>query len=401
MTDPQDPSSAPLFTRDFWLLCVSSVLFMMSFSFPLFEFAEYLSAMPDGVEYVGFIIGLFTVSAGLSRLWSGRLADRIGRRPVMLFGTAVTAICGGFYIFTTTVMSFLALRFIHGMSTGWRPTATTAFLADIVPTKRRGEAMGYLGMAGSLGTALGPWMGSVVKELVSFDAMFICASVCGVFAYVLTMRLGDSIPHPQKFRWNMLRFHKGEEILTFRAMPAFIVALFDTFSFGVMITIGPLLVDHLGFEFKGSFNPSFIATSIAIRFIAGRASDRLGRILPLTLGMVFAVAAMLVLAHADTKGIAIFGGILYGVAIGLNRPTIFAWTADLADPKKIAVALATMLLALEIGIGAGAFLTGWLYDATRPAASISAGFQIAAAAAFLGLAYLLWYGRSQRSATVS
>lgn len=393
---PDHPESGTIFTRNFWLLCFSSVLFMMSFSFPLFELAEFLKRMDGGEAFVGFIIGLFTVSAGLSRLWSGRLADRIGRRPVMIFGTIVTAVCGGLYIFTTTILSFLALRFVHGLSTGWRPTATTAMLADVVPPKRIGEAMGYLGMAGATGTALGPWMGSVVKEHLGFDNMFITASVLGVLAWLMTSRLQESLPSAQKFTWSMLAFQKDEPILDRSATPAFMTTLFETFSFGTIITLAPLLVDELNFEYKGSFNPSFIATSIAIRFIAGRASDRLGRLVPLMIGMVFMITAMLVLGFSTTRWMAIFGGILYGVAIGLNRPTIFAWTTDLARPGHVALSLATMLLALEIGIGAGAFITGGLYDEANAAETISSGFFLAACSGVLGLGYLIWYGLKSR-----
>ena len=42
-------------------------------------------------------------------------------------------------------------------------------------------------------------------------------------------------------------------------------------------------------------------------------------------------------------------------------PTIFAWTADLAPKGKIALGLSTMLMALEIGIGGGAFISGFLF----------------------------------------
>ena len=347
--------------------------------------------------FVGFIIGLFT---GFRRVDASfgvrRLADRIGRRPVMIFGTIVTAVCGGLYIFTTTILSFLALRFVHGLSTGWRPTATTAMLADVVPPKRIGEAMGYLGMAGATGTALGPWMGSVVKEHLGFDNMFITASVLGgaglahdiPVARILAQRAEVHMEHAglQKGRADLGSIrHAG--LHDHRLRPS---------------ALGPSLRWHLcwwtssTFEYKGSFNPSFIATSIAIRFIAGRASDRLGRLVPLMIGMVFMITAMLVLGFSTTRWMAIFGGILYGVAIGLNRPTIFAWTTDLARPGHVALSLATMLLALEIGIGAGAFITGGLYDEANAAETISSGFFLAACSGVLGLGYLIWYGLKTR-----
>ena len=80
----------------------------------------------------------------------------------MLFGTWVTTIAGFGYIgvgaitgeavwsgVPVAVWAFLTLRLLHGMSTGFRPTGTTAFLTDITPLNRRGEALGYLGVAGN------------------------------------------------------------------------------------------------------------------------------------------------------------------------------------------------------------------------------------------------------------
>ena len=55
---------------------------------------------------------------------------------------------------------------------------------------------------------------------------------------------------------------------------------------------------------------------------------------------------------------ATLGALIYGASIGINMPTVFAWTTDLAQPGKIALALGTMLMALEVGIGAGAMYSG-------------------------------------------
>jgi predicted MFS family arabinose efflux permease len=104
---------------------------------------------------------------------------------------------------------------------------------------------------------------------------------------------------------------------------------------------------------------------------------------------------MVTLGLAETRLVAVSGGILYGIAIGLNRPTIFAWTTDLARPGHVALSLATMLLALEIGIGAGAFVTGGLFRLDDAAATISFGFFLAAGSGVMGLLYLIWYASKQ------
>lgn len=365
---------------------------MMSFSMLLPELPEYITQL-GGKDYIGYVVGLFTVSAGLSRFWSGRLADKIGRVRIILFGTFVTAICGFLYIYTTSIALFLGLRLIHGLSTGWRPIGATAMLTDITPPGRIGEAMGWLGVAGSTGMALGPAFGSLLKEEVSYDAMFIASSVCGVIAILLSLRLKESHSSPQKLELSDLNILKGK-VLDFSAKHAMWVTLFETFAFGVVITVSPLLVGGLGFKYKGLFNLTFVFASMAMRVFAGKASDKYGRKLLLTIGVSTLIIALIVMGFSTSKSLVILGGILYGFSIGLNRPTTFAWTVDLARPGKLGLALATMLLALEIGIGSGAFISGSMYDGTP--SSVHNAFFLAAGVSVFALLYLLIFVREER-----
>lgn len=86
-----------------------------------------------GASHKGWIIGLFTISAGLSRPFSGKLADNIGRKKVLLFGVVVSFIASISYMFSFSVLTLLIIRFIHGFATGFFPTGATALITDILP----------------------------------------------------------------------------------------------------------------------------------------------------------------------------------------------------------------------------------------------------------------------------
>jgi MFS family permease len=90
----------------------------------------------------------------------------------MVFGAVVCCICGFLYPVLGSVAGFLLLRLLHGLSTGFTPTGNTAYAADIIPASRRGEAIGFLGLCGSSGMALGPAVGSLVADAYSIDVMF-------------------------------------------------------------------------------------------------------------------------------------------------------------------------------------------------------------------------------------
>lgn len=349
----------PLFTRTFWLLCSGTVFFMSSFSMLLPELPGYLAGL-GGERYIGLIVGLFTANAFLSRLISSRMADERGRLKVILIGTGVSALCGFGYLLVWSIWSFLALRFIHGISTGFRPTGTTAYLSDIVHISRRGEAMGYLGVAGSTGMALGPVFGSLIRVHYGYDALFLASGVIGLVAYLLSLLLKETLPKPKRIRPEDFNVFKGKRV-DFASWPAALILLPVAYAFGVFLTVSPDFVGSLGYTYRGSFNAIIVVSSIATRLFAGRASDRYGRIPLLVVGAFLLAAGMSVIAIAESKTMAAIGGAIYGVSVGINMPTIFAWTVDFAKKGRTALALGTMLMSLEIGIGIGALSSGWIF----------------------------------------
>jgi MFS family permease len=166
---------AKVYTPQFWQLCLSSLLFYASFNMIIPELPAYLTSL-GGAEHKGLIISLFTLTAMFSRPFSGKLADKIGRVPVMMFGAVVCFVCSLIYPILSSVSGFLLLRLVHGFSTGFSPTGLSAYLSDIIPSNKRGEAMGLMGTAGSIGMAAGPAVGGAVANNLGLDAMFYCSS---------------------------------------------------------------------------------------------------------------------------------------------------------------------------------------------------------------------------------
>ena len=334
---------------------------MASFGMLLPELPAHLATM-GGEAYLGGVVGMFTLAAFLSRFISGRLADNAGRRKVMLIGSAVTALAGFGYLVATSIASFLALRFLHGLSTGFRPTGTSAMLTDRIPRSRRGEALGYLGVAGNAGMAAGPGIGELAHRRMGHRMdVHVTSALLGMASLLFTWPLKETLPGARPIRRSDLNPFNGA-LVDPQAWPAAAVLLSVAIAFGIYLTITPDFVDHFGYRYKGSFNTIIVVSSISMRFIAGRLSDRHGRIPLLLAGAVLLTIGMLLLGSAETKTMATIGGLIYGASIGINMPTVFAWTTDLAQPGKIALALGTMLMALEIGIGGGAIYSGMRFQ---------------------------------------
>jgi MFS family permease len=349
----------PFFTLDYFLLCLSSFLFFSSFNMIIPELPSYLSSL-GGEDYKGLIIALFTLSAGLSRPFSGKLADKIGRIPVMVFGAVVCIIASLAYPIVTSVAGFLFLRFLHGFSTGFTPTGTSAYVADIVPFNRRGEAMGIQSLFGSLGMAAGPATGGYIGSIWGIQPLFYTSAFTAILSILILIRLKETVAQPEKFHPGLLKL-KRDEVIEKRVLAPSLVLFLTVFSFGAVLTIIPDFSEHLGILNKGLFFAVFTLSSLGIRIIAGRASDKYGRI-PVMLAACLSMGiSMFLIGFAKSKAMFLFGGVIFGCSVGMNSPTISAWTIDLSLDKFRGRALATMYIAMESGIGVGALVSGYVY----------------------------------------
>lgn len=378
-------ANATLYTLPFWLLCLSNFLFAASFSMMIPELPDYLTSL-GGRDYIGWVIALFTLTAGVSRPFSGKLTDTIGRVPVMAFGSLVCFVCGLLYPWLITVAGFLTLRLVHGFSTGTKPTATSAYVADVVPADRRGEAMGSLGLFTATGMSLGPVIGSFLVGNASMNTMFYTSSGFALLSILILTRLPETLADRQPFRFSLLRL-RSDEWFDWGARQPFFVQLLNSFASGVVITLAPALSGQVGVTNKGWFFALYTLASLLIRLTLAKSSDRYGRVPVLRGATVVLAVSLAMLAVTDSVYMFFGSAILYGFAWGMNSPTLQAWTVDVSNEATRGRAMATLYIALEAGIGLGAVSAGWFYTHV-PADAITYAFGLASALAVVGVGYL-------------
>ena len=324
------------------------------------ELPAYLTSL-GGEDYKGFIIALFTLTAGISRPFSGKLADTIGRRPIIIFGSVVCIVCSLIYPLLTTVSGFMLLRLAHGFSTGFSPTAITAYAADIVPDHRRGEAMGIVGVSINLGSSIGPPVGSYLKNSFSMETMFYASSGVALISMLLLLGLQETLENKQSFHPSQLLLKKSDIIDKDAILPAIVLGL-AYIGFGTVVTITPDQCEYLGMSNKGLFFTSFTVCSIMSRLVAGTVSDRLGRVLVIRVSVIMLVLSHILMGRTDSAAWLLMASGCLGFSLGIGMPALFAWTIDRCREERIGSAMATVYIGLEVAIGSGALLGAYLYD---------------------------------------
>ena len=368
------------YSKDFWLLSASMFFFMLSFNLILPEMNGFISGL-GGSEVKGSIIFLFSVAAGVSRPFAGRLADLIGRKRSVYIGLGIAIAASISYAWVGALSVFFVLRFAHGLSAGFAPTGATALLTDILPPGRKGAAMGLWGTFISLGIGVGQALGSYIFERSNFDSLFMTSAAFGILALLLLSPIKETLPEQQAFQWRQLLI-KWEDVVEPSVKPAALIMLLTAISSGLIFVLTPDYSTYLGIANKGYFFGIYVLSTIGIRLVFSSLSDRIGRRETMVIGCSLLVLSMVLLGYADDVWSYSLAAAIFGLATGISSPTLFAWTADLSLAHRRGTGSGTLFIALEIGILIGSGLTFLFYkntiESARHCLFIAAGFGVIA-----------------------
>ena len=368
------------YSKDFWLLSASMFFFMLSFNLILPEMNGFISGL-GGSEVKGSIIFLFSVAAGVSRPFAGRLADLIGRKRSVYIGLGIAIAASISYAWVGALSVFFVLRFAHGLSAVFAPTGATALLTDILPPGRKGAAMGLWGTFISLGIGVGQALGSYIFERSNFDTLFMTSAAFGILALLLLSPIKETLPEQQAFQWRQLLI-KWEDVVEPSVKPAALIMLLTAISSGLIFVLTPDYSTYLGIANKGYFFGIYVLSTIGIRLVFSSLSDRIGRRETMVIGCSLLVLSMVLLGYADDVWSYSLAAAIFGLATGISSPTLFAWTADLSLAHRRGTGSGTLFIALEIGILIGSGLTFLFYkntiESARHCLFIAAGFGVIA-----------------------
>jgi MFS family permease len=382
------------YPRNFWLLSFALFFFMISFNIILPELNDFITNL-GAPDKKGLIISLFTISAAISRPFSGKLSDTIGRKKVMLTGMIVATVVTLLYP-VSGLISFLVLRFLHGFSAGFLPTGATALVTDILPENKRGVGMGIWGTFISVGIGFGQIFSSWITQEFGLTFLFFVGSVFALLSGIMIAFIKETLPNTVPFSGKLLLI-KRSDVIEPDVIPAAIVMFCQAISTGIVFVVTPDISAFLDIENKGWFFGFYMISTIGIRLFASSLSDHIGRRKTLIIGLSFMVMAMTLIGTASEWLQYTIGSVVFGIATGVSSPTLFAWTADLSAPTRRGVGAGTIFIALEVGIMAGSFMTIGTYNSTIDTVMLT--FLIGAFASLMAITYLIWHLRFRESAT--
>lgn len=315
--------------------CISLVVPFM----PIF--VEQLGVESSQVTfYSGLAISVSAISAAcVSPLW-GILADRYGRKPMMIrAGLAMTITMGGL-AFVPNVYWLLALRLLNGVFTGFVPNAT-ALIASQVPKDKSGYALGTLSSGVVAGTLTGPFVGGMIAEVFGIRNVFLMVGGFLFLAAILTIFFIKEDFHPA----SKGKAIQTKDLFTSVKYPYLLFNLFAT-SFVIQVaaqSIGPILalyVRDLGQKENLLFVSGLIVSSMGLSSmmssgVMGRLGDKVGNHRLLIVAQAYSALIYLLCANASTPlelGVYRF---LFGLGTGALVPGINALLSKMTPKAGI------------------------------------------------------------------
>lgn len=311
----------------------------------------------------GILLAATGVTLALFAPVWGFLADRYGRKPMvirsMLGGTLVLMLMS----FSTTVGQLLALRLLQGMLTG-TISASIALVASVTPQRRSGFALGMMQAAVLLGVAIGPLLGGAVADLFGYRASFRAGALIVLLGGLL-VHFGahehftppDTEQAPPSFRTLMAGSGFAIAVLILFSVRFSNTMVTPSFPIIIqeMVTSPRLLNSITGMIMAGGGCAGAVAAALL-----GHAGDRLGhRRIVIACSLAAAVTSA---AHAFAGSIAVLAVVhlLFGLAVAGTMPAANAMIQQSTDPRHMGKAFGTASALGMIGIALGPLTGGFL-----------------------------------------
>lgn len=372
MTDTRRPAEL-LWSKPFLLILMISLFvstghYMLMTTLPL-----YLIRLSGNKSLGGLMVTMVALSALLFRPYFGNLMDRRSRKLVLVIGASLLMASALLYNLTVTVSLLFIIRFAQGAGFSAHSTSSGTIVADILPASRLSEGISYFGIANTVATAIGPALGLYCIERYGYRVLFLMVFGLSVLSFLSTLLVnyekkrrpgyserevspgGSGVP-AEGFLEAGVKRSFIEESSVRPALIMFFIAL----TFGAMITYVPSLGLDRNIDNISLFFTVYAGAVLVSRTFSGQLADTKGFTRVLIPAMLILSLSLVVLAFSFTLPMVVLAAALYGFGYGTCYPLSNAIVIKLCPKERRGAATATIFAAMDLGIGLGAYIWGWV-----------------------------------------
>jgi len=318
----------------------------------------------------------FGLTKAVTNLVAGALADRVGRKPVLVAGWLVGLPVPFILILAPAWGWIVAANVLLGVNQGLTWSTTVLMKIDLVGPRRRGLALGLNEASGYLALALTAFLtGAIAASAGLRPAPFflgIAIAGLGLGVSVLFVRethghaisesRAASAPTDATPGWLGLAWRStiGDRSLSAASQAGLVNNLNDGLVWGLL----PIVWLSAGLDLGqiGLLAAAYPATWGVVQIVTGGLSDAVGRKRLIVVGMLLQAAAIAAMSASSGFGPWLAAGIALGVGTAMVYPTLLAVVADVAEPRQRGAITGIYRFWRDLGFAIGAILVGVLAD---------------------------------------
>ena len=376
------PPTPRLLTPAFVGLSVAELAYFTAFGIVIYTLPLYVTGpVGSGESGTGLAFGAFAATALICWPFAGRLAETLGRRPLLVFGALVTGASLLLLPMVDSLALVVVLRLVQGVAEAAFVVEGFAMLADIAPPERTGEAFSYNSLGLYLGVALGPVLAEVLIGMGGFAA----AWYGGAALAMLTAIVVAFLPEP-------VRSASGDvpEALIHRpAIPLSLAFFTSLAAMSGFLAFASLYSEEIKLSNTSLALFLYGVVVVVCRIVFAKVPDRVP-VLPLAAASLAAIGAGLTLmAFVPGPWGFLAGVVVSAVGVSFSTPAFFAAIFATARPSERGAAAGTASAFMDLGLGLGPVALGVIAGAT----TIPWAFAAAAGIAFAGAAWTVHLSR--------
>ncbi len=351
--------------------CILAANFLLYFGFwlltPVLPF--YLSEIFNASKTtIGIVLSCYTISSLCIRPFSGYFLDTFARKPLYLLAYFIFTLIFAGYIIAGLLTLFIIFRIVHGISFGMVTVGGNTVVIDIMPSSRRGEGLGYYGLANNLAMSIGPMFGLFLHSGgASYTTIFSYAlgsCILGFFAATLVKT--PYKPPVKRAPISLDRF------ILLKGLPAGLSLLLLSIPYGMTTNYVAMYAKQIGLTAETGFFFTLMAVGMAVsRLFSGRLVDKgmITQVISAGLYLVcfcyFALTAcgwLIGWSSTFTTILFFFISLLLGIGFGTMFPAYNTLFVNLAPNSQRGTATSTYLTSWDVGLGIGMLSGGYIAE---------------------------------------
>ena len=317
---------------------------------------------------IGAILSCYTIAALCMRPFSGYLLDTFSRKPLYLLAYFFfTAMFGG-YMLAGTLSLFILFRIIHGFSFGMVTVSGNTIVIDIMPSSRRGEGLGYYGLANNIAMSIGPMTGLFLHDAsIGYTTIFCCSLGACMLGFLCAYLV--KTPHKAPVKREPISL---DRFILLKGIPAGISLLLLSIPYGMTTNYVAMYAKQIGITTSTGFFFTLMAIGMAVsRLFSGKLVDKGMITQVIQAGMYLVCICFFGLSACGwtiewfqeaTLAIFYLIALLLGIGFGTMFPAYNTLFVNLAPNNQRGTATSTYLTSWDVGIGIGMVVGGYIAE---------------------------------------